>query len=1126
MDSVRARAFGWQRRVVGVVSAVTIVASFVVLSAGVASAATITTPSTNPFSAPGSAGQDPVAFTVSASGYVPGSLVSVEQCDGVDPTTFGWSPTADCDLGSSPAQAIVASDGSVTFPAGDVNHAFVPFKGESPQSLFNCLSAHQVDPNNGLPSYTNCSLRVSSNNNAATSDQVFVTLTLPEAVPSAPPIGVATAGNGAAAVSFSAPATNGGLPVLDYTATCASGSGGATGSATAPAGPIVVTGLTNAKSYTCSVQARNALGSSAASAASNTFVPANTPAVLSPNTNPFAVPADGSQTPVAFTVIASGYAPGSLVSIEQCDGVNPTTFGWSPTADCDLGTSPAQAIVDDNGNVVFDANDVNHAFVPFKGESPQSLFNCLSAHGSDPNNGLASFTHCTLRVSSNNNAPTADQVFVNLTLPESAPAAPAIGSASSGDASAVVTFSPPASDGGAPVLDYTASCASTNGGTAGSATNTSSPITVVGLTNGKTYSCTVTARNGAGTGPASAASNTVVPVTVPGAPTIGVATAGNGAAAVTFTPPASDGGSAVFYYSVTCSSGNGGALGTQTASSSPIIVTGLTNDRTYTCSLVAGNALGTGPSSASSNAFTPTDAPAVLSPNTNPFVVPADASQNPLAATVIASGYVPGSLVSIEQCDGVDPATFGWSPTSDCDLGSSPAQAIVNDDGNVTFAASDVNHAFVPFKGESPQSLFNCLSPHGVDPNNGLPSFTDCTLRVSSNNNAPTADQVFVTLTLPETVPGAPTIGTATAGVASATVTFTPPATDGGSPVLDYTATCTSTNGGATHSATNTASPVTVTTLTNAKTYTCAVTARSAVGSGAASSASNTITLPTAPGAPTAPAAVPGSAAATVHWTAPASNGGSVITGYVVTPFKGTVAQPARTFTGTAVSHVITGLTNATAYTFKVAAKNAVGTGVNSVATAAITVGAPVAPAAPTATSGNAAATLKWVAPASNGAAITGYVVTPFKAGVAQPVRTFTGTAVTQVITGLTNAASYTFKVAAKNSRGTGPASVASAAIIVGTPLAPTAPGATAGHQQATVHWTAPTVTNGAAITAYVVTPYIGTVAQTARTFTGTATSHIVTGLTTGTHYTFKVAAKNSRGTGAQSVATAVVTPT
>ena len=58
-------------------------------------------------------------------------------------------------------------------------------------------------------------------------------------------------------------------------------------------------------------------------------------------------------------------------------------------------------------------------------------------------------------------------------------------------------------------------------------------------------------------------------------------------------------------------------------------------------------------------------------------------------------------------------------------------------------------------------------------------------------------------------------------------------------------------------------------------------------------------------------------------WTAPASNGGSAITGYVVTPYlDGTTAQTAQTFNSTATTETVTGLTNGGKYTFKVAAIN------------------------------------------------------------------------------------------------------------------------------------------------------------------------------------------------------------
>jgi hypothetical protein len=65
-----------------------------------------------------------------------------------------------------------------------------------------------------------------------------------------------------------------------------------------------------------------------------------------------------------------------------------------------------------------------------------------------------------------------------------------------------VTFTPGANNG-ATITHYTATCKSTNGGATASHSNTASPITVAALTAAKTYTCTVTATNSRGTGPAS-----------------------------------------------------------------------------------------------------------------------------------------------------------------------------------------------------------------------------------------------------------------------------------------------------------------------------------------------------------------------------------------------------------------------------------------------------------------------------------------------------------------------------------------------------------------------------------------------------------------------------------------------
>ena len=126
---------------------------------------------------------------------------------------------------------------------------------------------------------------------------------------------------------------------------------------------------------------------------------------------------------------------------------------------------------------------------------------------------------------------------------------------------------------------------------------------------------------------------------------------------------------------------------------------------------------------------------------------------------------------------------------------------------------------------------------------------------------------------------------------------------------------------------------------------------------------------------------------------------------------------------------MVTGLQNGVTYTFRVRAHNKLGFGKYSVASAPLRVGAPLAPAKPEVTRGNGTVRVNWTAPANNGANITGYVVTPFVGTASQGARTFNTAALAQDITGLTNATSYTFRVAAKNARGVGPSSVASVVV-------------------------------------------------------------------------------------------------
>jgi hypothetical protein len=195
---------------------------------------------------------------------------------------------------------------------------------------------------------------------------------------------------------------------------------------------------------------------------------------------------------------------------------------------------------------------------------------------------------------------------------------------------------------------------------------------------------------------------------------------------------------------------------------------------------------------------------------------------------------------------------------------------------------------------------------------------------------------------------------------------------------------------------------------------------------------------PTVPGAPTIGAATFGNASATVRWTAPSTDGGSAITGYLVRVLDSTGAQvdALRPADATATSLVVTGLTNGTSYHVQVAATNTVGTGPNSAAsTVVVPATVPGAPLIATAASGTAGgtvtATANWNAPTSNGgSAVTGYVIRALRISSTGTVLATTTSAVqpgsARGLTMTLQTGNYRFTVQARNKAGSGPQSARS----------------------------------------------------------------------------------------------------
>ena len=92
----------------------------------------------------------------------------------------------------------------------------------------------------------------------------------------------------------------------------------------------------------------------------------------------------------------------------------------------------------------------------------------------------------------------------------------------------------------------------------------------------------------------------------PGAPTITAVKPGFHNVKVSFTAPASNGGSKIVNYRVVCTSSDGGRKAANSGPKSPIKVSGLTAGKTYTCTVAAMNKVGRGPASSPSDPFSPT----------------------------------------------------------------------------------------------------------------------------------------------------------------------------------------------------------------------------------------------------------------------------------------------------------------------------------------------------------------------------------------------------------------------------------------------------------------------------------------------------------------------------------------
>ena len=371
--------------------------------------------------------------------------------------------------------------------------------------------------------------------------------------------------------------------------------------------------------------------------------------------------------------------------------------------------------------------------------------------------------------------------------------------------------------------------------------------------------------------------------------------------------------------------------------------------------------------------------------------------------------------------------------------GDCTAAAPVNCDRAV-FVGPRTNYTITP----NANGTITVVDTTSAAPAPGAPAKGDGTDTVRNIEKLVFSDQTVDVVT-----PAAPTIGTATAGNAQATVRWTAPAATA-EPLTGFSI---EVMAGTTLVKTvpvtsRTATSSVVTGLTNGTTYTFVVRATNLFGAGAPSAASNAVTptapVLTAPATPTNVAGTRGNALVNLTWTLP-SNGGSAITTQRILVFAGAnTTTPVQTvnLTGAATTRQITGLVNGTAYRFQVRATNAVGTSAFSALSAPVTPATtPGQPAIGTAVSGVAGgavtATANWpAATATGGSPITGYVVRGLRLNAAGTVLSTTvspvlpATARTRVMTLPVAGANYRFTVQAVNAVGTSPQSVRSNQVV------------------------------------------------------------------------------------------------
>ena len=322
--------------------------------------------------------------------------------------------------------------------------------------------------------------------------------------PDAPTSLVSTKGNGQISVAFTAPGFDGGLPITTYEYALSTSNYVTfiTRSTGTTASPLVITGLTNGTSYGVRIRAVNSLGTGIAGIAAAEVIPSTVPNV-----------------------------PTSVSATSNANTASAVT--WTAP------THPANT-----GGAAITGYKIEYA------ASPYSSYTVLTANTGTTTTsatvtGLSNGTSYKIRISATNLNGFGATAESGVIVPSTVPSAPtASGASDNASTQSEVTWTLPASDGGASITDYvvqysTSSTFASSVTTFNEGVSTALTATVDGLTNGTTYYFRIAAVNASGTG---AYSGTVIgyPSTVPDAPGKPVMVLGTGASTTdtwTWTAP-------------------------------------------------------------------------------------------------------------------------------------------------------------------------------------------------------------------------------------------------------------------------------------------------------------------------------------------------------------------------------------------------------------------------------------------------------------------------------------------------------------------------------------------------------------------------------------------------------------